>query len=145
MIDFTNIKESFLAFCMIIMTFLAPIKGMVLLVIMAIAVDTTFGIYNAIKNKEYQSDKLFNVVVKTFFYSFSLLFAFIVSKEIFESELFGIKYLSVKLVTAFWIYIEMKSIDETSVKLGNKPFVEIIRSFMKKAKEFKKDLNELKK
>ena len=39
----------------------------------------------------------------------------------------------------------MKSIDETSVKLGNKPFVEVIRSLMKRAKEFKKDLNELKK
>ena len=145
MIDFTNIKESFFALCMIIMTFLAPIKGMVLLVIMAISIDTIFGIYYAIKNKDYQSDKLFNVVVKTFFYSFSVLFAFIVSKVIFDSELFGIKYLSVKLVTAFWIYIEMKSIDETSVKLGNKPFVEIIRSLMKRAKEFKKDLNELKK
>ena len=91
------------------MTFLAPIKGMVLLVIMAISIDTIFGIYYAIKNKDYQSDKLFNVVVKTFFYSFSILFAFIVSKEIFEGQLFGIKYLSVKLVTAFWIYIEMKS------------------------------------
>ena len=145
MIDFTNIKESFFALCMIIMTFLAPIKGMVLLVIMAISIDTIFGIYYAIKNKDYQSDKLFNVVVKTFFYSFSVLFAFIVSKVIFDSELFGIKYLSVKLVTAFWIYIEMKSIDETSVKLGNKPFVEVIRSLMKRAKEFKKDLNELKK
>lgn len=145
MIDFTNIKESFFAFCMIIMTFLAPIKGMVLLVIMAISIDTIFGIYYAIKNKDYQSDKLFNVVVKTFFYSFSVLFAFIVSKVIFDSELFGIKYLSVKLVTAFWIYIEMKSIDETSQKLGNKSFVEVIRSLMKRAKEFKKDLNELKK
>ena len=139
MIDLTNIKESFLALCMIIATFIAPIQGMVLLVIMAIAADTTLGIYNAIRLKEYQSDKLFNVVVKTFFYSFSILFAFIVSKEIFEGELFGI------LVTAFWIYIEMKSIDETSQKLGNKPFVEIVRSLLKKAKEFKKDLNELKK
>jgi hypothetical protein len=91
MIDFTNIKESFFAFCMIIMTFVAPIKGMVLLVIMAISIDTIFGIYNAIRVKQYQSDKLFNVVVKTFFYSFSILFAFIVSKEIFEGELFGIK------------------------------------------------------
>ena len=145
MIDFTNIKESFFAFCMIIMTFVAPIKGMVLLVIMAISIDTIFGIYNAIRVKQYQSDKLFNVVVKTFFYSFSILFAFIVSKEIFEGELFGINYFSVKLVTAFWIYIEMKSIDETSQKLGNKPFVEVIRSLVKRAKEFKKDLNELKK
>lgn len=145
MIDLTNIKESFLALCMIIATFIAPIQGMVLLVIMAIAADTTLGIYNAIRLKEYQSDKLFNVVVKTFFYSFSILFAFIVSKVIFEGELFGVKYLSVKLVTAFWIYIEMKSIDETSQKLGNKPFVEIVRSLIKRAKEFKKDLNELKK
>jgi phage-related holin len=143
--DLTNIKESFVALCMIFATFVAPIQGMVLLVIMAIAGDTILGIYNAIKNKEYQSDKLFNVVVKTFFYTFSILFALIVSKVIFEGELFGIKLLSVKLVTAFWIYIEMKSIDETSQKLGNKPFVEIVRSLIKRAKEFKKDLNELKK
>lgn len=145
MIDLTNIKESFLALCMIIATFIAPIQGMVLLVIMAIAADTTLGIYNAIRLKEYQSDKLFNVVVKTFFYSFSILFAFIVSKVIFEGELFGVKYLSVKLVTAFWIYIEMKSIDETSQKLGNKPFIEIVRNLLKRAKEIKKDLNEIKK
>lgn len=145
MIDLSNIKESFVALCMIFATFVAPIQGMVMLVIMAIAADTTLGIYNAIKNKEYQSDKLFNVVVKTFFYSFSILFAFIVSKEIFEGELFGIKFLSVKLVTAFWIYIEMKSIDETSQKLGNKPFIEIVRNLLKRAKEIKKDLNEIKK
>lgn len=145
MTDLTNIKESLVALCMIFATFVAPIQGMVVLVIMAITADTILGIYHAIKNKEYQSDKLFNVVVKTFFYTFSILFAFIVSREIFDGEMFGVKYLSVKLVTAFWIYIEMKSIDETSVKLGNKPFVEIVRSLLKKAKEFKKDLNELKK
>jgi len=145
MIDLTHIKESFFALCMIVSAFIAPIQGMVVLVIMAIAADTSLGIYYAIKNKAYQSDKLFNVVVKTFFYSFSILLAFIVSKVIFEGELFGVKYLSVKIMTMFWVYIEMKSIDETSVKLGNKPVIEIIRSLIKKAKELKKDLNELKK
>jgi phage-related holin len=145
MINWLNIKESIASLMLIFMTFVAPIQGMVMLVIMAIAADTGMGIYNAIKNNQYQSDKLFNVVVKTFFYSFSILFAFIVSKVIFEGELFGVEFLSVKIVTAFWIYIELKSIDETSQKLGNQPFIKIVRDLLKKAKEFKKDLNELKK
>ena len=99
MINWLNIKESIASLMLIFMTFIAPIQGMVMLVVMAIAADTGMGIYNAIKNNQYQSDKLFNVVVKTFFYSFSILFAFIVSKVIFEGELFGVEFLRVKIVT----------------------------------------------
>jgi hypothetical protein len=42
------------------------------------------------------------------------------------------------------LYIEIKSIDETSQKLGNKSFYFIIKSIISKAKDLKKDINELK-
>ena len=39
-----------------------------------------------------------------------------------------------------WIYVEIKSIDETSVGLGNKSFWVILKEMIAKAAEFKKDL-----
>jgi hypothetical protein len=37
----------------------------------------------------------------------------------------------------------MKSIDETSQKLGNRPFVFVLKDIIEKAKSFKKDINEI--
>jgi len=42
------------------------------------------------------------------------------------------------------LYIECKSIDETSQKHGNKPFYVIIKNILDKAKDLKKDINEIK-
>ena len=49
-----------------------------------------------------------------------------------------------KVVTIFWIYIEVKSIDETSQKLGNKSFYFTIKNLHTKLKDLKKDINEIK-
>jgi hypothetical protein len=35
---------------------------------------------------------------------------------------FGISFLAAKTMTTLWIYIEIKSLDESSIKLGNKSF-----------------------
>jgi hypothetical protein len=34
----------------------------------------------------------------------------------------GISFLAAKTMTTLWIYIEIKSLDESSIKLGNKSF-----------------------
>ncbi len=46
-------------------------------------------------------------------------------------------------MTAVWVFNEIKSCDENSVKLGNKPFFDIIKSLLSKMKQLKKDLNEI--
>ena len=125
-------------------TFLTPIFGMVLLVAGFVFLDTCAGVYVARKNKDYQSDKLFNVVVKTFFYMTTILLSFLVDTYIFENKIANIGYLSSKAVTMFWIYIECKSLDEKSVKLGNKPFHETMTALIKRIKAWKKDINEIK-
>ena len=93
----------------------------------------------------YQSTKLFNIVVKSFFYLGSIILAFFVDTHIIEKNtLFGVNLLVSKVVTIFWIYIEVKSIDETSQKLGNKSFYFTIKNLLTKLKDLKKDINEMK-
>jgi hypothetical protein len=42
-----------------------------------------------------------------------------------------------------WVYTELKSIDENSQKLGNKPFLDNARDVFKIIKNFKKDINNI--
>ena len=125
-------------------TFLTPIYGMVALVAVSVFLDTCVGVYVARKNNDFQSDKLFNIVVKTFFYMSTIILAFLIDTHIFETKIANISYLSSKAVTMFWIYIECKSLDEKSQKLGNKPFHEILSALIKRIKSWKKDINEIK-
>lgn len=136
------------AFLLTIATFLTPIKGFLLITGMAVLLDTIFAIYATIKLNgwsSYQSTKLFNIVVKSFFYLGSIVIAYFIDTHIVEENtILGIKLLVSKATTIFWLYIECKSIDETSQKLGNKSFYFTIKNFIGKAKELKKDINEIK-
>ena len=127
--------------------FITPIKGMLLLISFAVSFDTLFAIYVSIKQKgisSFKSTKLFNIVVKTFFYMGAILFAFLIDTYIFEKKLLDIHYLISKIVSFIWLYIEIKSIDETSQKLGNKSLWVIFKDLIAKAKDIKKDINEIK-
>jgi phage-related holin len=130
-------------------TFLTPIKGLLILAGMSVFLDTIFAIYTTIKLNgwaSYQSTKLFNIVVKTFFYFGSIILGYFIDTHVIENNtLFGVNLLIAKTVTLFWLYIEVKSIDETSQKLGNKPFYNIIKNLLQKLKSLKQDINEIKK
>ena len=136
------------AFIAYTLAFLIPINGLILLVIGSIFLDTIFAIYVTIRMNgwsSYQSTKLFNIVVKTFFYLLSIIFAFMIDSFVItaENKLFGIDLIIAKFVTVFWVYIEIKSMDETSQKLGNKSFYFTIKKLLEKAKALKKDINEM--
>lgn len=136
------------AFGGLFITFITPIYGMLILMSFAVGVDTGFAIYWTLKKKgrsSFTSHKLFNVVPKTLMYMSCILMSFLVDKYLLEGETYEIKLLITKLVTALFVYIEVKSIDETSQKLGNKPFIDVIKSLFEKLKGFKKDLNDINK
>lgn len=124
-------------------TFLVPIQGILILMILFIVTDTIFGVYSTVKRKgwkSFKSTKLFNMVVKSFFYLLSIVLAFLIDKYIFQSVLLHVPYLASKSMALVWIYIEIKSIDETSVALGNRSIWIILKEMINKAAEFKKDL-----
>jgi hypothetical protein len=72
-----------------------------------------------------------------------ILLAFLVDTYIFEGSLMGIKLLLTKAISLLWIFIELKSIDETSIKLGNKSIWVHFKELFAKGKEFKKDLGDI--
>ena len=127
--------------------FITPIYGLLSIITFAVSFDTLFAIYVSIKLngiKSFKSTKLFNVVVKTFFYMGSIIFAFMIDKYMFEGKILDIPYLISKVITFVWLYIEIKSIDETSMKLGNRSLWVIVKEIINKGKSFKKDINEIK-
>jgi hypothetical protein len=74
----------------------------------------------------------------------SLLLAFTIDTFIVSSNtMFGIELLFSKVIAILWIYIEVKSIDETSIKLGNKPLLTIIREMINVFKSLKKDIGNI--
>ena len=81
----TFLKALFLT----IATFLTPIKGLLILTGIAVFLDTIFAIYTTIKLngwQSYKSTKLFNIVVKSFFYFGSIVLAFFIDTHIIEQK-----------------------------------------------------------
>lgn len=106
--------------------------------------DTIFGIYTSIKIEgiqSFKSHKFFNIVVKSFFYLTTIIMAYCLDKFVFEGSLFSIKFLLAKTMTMLWIYIEIKSLDESNMKLGHKSFWVLLKELVEKLKDIKKDLN----
>jgi hypothetical protein len=143
-----SFKGEITALSSIVITFVSPIHGLFLIIGSIVIADTLYAIYYSIKIlgvKSLSSTKAFNIAVKTFFYMGSIYIAYLISTHILDGSLLGVTYLTPKALCVFWGLIELRSIDETSIKLGNRPFLEIIKGIINKAKSFKKDLNELKK
>lgn len=127
-----------------LLAFLAPIKGLILLIMLFVAFDTIVGIYASVKaGYKFRSSRLFNLVVKSFFYTGSIMLAYLIDTFILAGAAFGVKLLSAKIATIIWVWIEMKSIDEKSIMLGNRPFWTILKEVVKKAKSIKDDIKNI--
>lgn len=140
--------STFLKYCLLTFAvFVTPISGLLVLISFSVIFDTVFAVYVSIKLKgwrSFTSTKLFNIVVKTFFYMSTILFAFLIDSHILDGKLFDIPNVISKTITFVWLYIEVKSIDETSQKLGNRPFWMILKELIGKTKDLKNDINDIK-
>lgn len=139
-------KEILFATGLAAMTVLAPIQSFIITISFFVFFDTLFGVYASIKlggKAAFRSNLLFNVVIKSFFYMGVILLGFLIDVAIFEGSLMGVTSLVSKLLTLVFCYIEIKSLDETSIRLGNKSFWIILKELIGKGKEFKKDISKL--
>lgn len=143
-----QLKENILIFFGIIFTFLTPIHGMLLTTGLFVVIDTIFAIYVVVKLggwSEFRSAKLWNFCPKTFFYLGGVILSFLVDTHLVGGPIWGIDLLICKFVCFLFIYIEIKSIDETNQKLGNRSFWIVIKELITKIKDVKTDINDLKK
>ena len=128
----------------IIGTFLAPISGIIYTLLFFTLLDTVFGVYRVVRLegvKGLKSTKLFNVVVKLFFYLGATIGMFFIDKFILNgTKIMNIEFILTKAMAVSFIYIEVKSMDETSVKLGNRSIWVVFAEMVQKFKQIKKDI-----
>ena len=139
-------KQYFWTLLTIIISFLAPIQGLLLLMMGFVLFDTITGVYTSVKLKgkeSFRSGILFNIVPKLFMYLSTIILAYGVDILIIN-EIFGMKYILAKILSIIFIYTEIKSIDENSMKLGNRSFWTVLKEIIRRLTNIKKDINKLK-
>ena len=130
-----------------ILTFFVPIQGLLLLLIFMVSLDTLMAIYVSIKTrgiKSFRSALLRKgMTAKIFLYLGTVILAYMVDVYILNGATFGIQHLLSKGLSAIWTYAEIKSMDENSMKLGNRSFFVITTEFFKKITGFKDEVNKI--
>jgi hypothetical protein len=130
-----------------IFTFFLPIKGLLLLLILAISLDTISSIYVSVKTRGWKSFRSAllrrGLSAKVFLYLGTVMLAYMIDVYVMGVTTFGISYLLSKGLTSIWIYSETKSLDENSIKLGNRSFFVISKEFFKKITGYSKDIKDI--
>lgn len=130
-----------------LLTFLAPIKGLVILLICFITFDTVIAIYVSVKTKGIKSFRSAllrkGMTSKVFLYLGSVVIAYLIDLYVMGGTTFGIKYLLSKGLASIYCYAETKSIDENSMKLGNRSFFVIVKEFFQKITGYKDDIKKI--
>ncbi|CAB5208353.1 Bacteriophage holin family [uncultured Caudovirales phage] len=130
-----------------LLAFFAPIKGLLLLLIAFVTIDTIMAIYVSIKMrgiKSFRSALLRKgMTAKIFLYLGTVILAYMVDVYVMGGITFGIQYLLSKGLASVWCYGETKSMDENSMKLGNRSFFVILKEFFKKITGYKDEVKKI--
>ena len=127
----------------------APIYGLLLAVGSAIILDTLTGLFKVIKLqgwKQIQSRKLSQVISKMALYEVCILLLFIIDKFLlneFVKHSFGFDFMFTKICAILLIFTELVSIKENIEETYNISIWTMLRSLFNRAKEIKKDIDEI--
>jgi hypothetical protein len=138
-------KTQILAFALFAV--LAPVKPLVFIAVLAIILDTCFGIWRSVKKTGWasiRSRRLSHTISKSLLYSGAIVFIFLLEKFVI-ADILG-KFIAVDLVltkmfTFFCVVTEIKSINESYFSVTGVNVWDKFISFVKRSKE---QLEELK-
>lgn len=120
---------------------LSPVKPMIYVALLAIVLDTAFGVWRSVKKggwKSIRSRRLSHVVSKSLLYCGAILFIFLVEKYIAADLLahfIAVDLVMTKIVAFFCVAVEVKSINESYESVTGKNILKSLRSFVTRAKE----------
>lgn len=127
---------------------ISPVKPMIYISLLAIVIDTFFGIWRSVKKggwKSIRSRRLSHVVSKSLLYSVAILFIFLVEKYIAAdliANFISIELVMTKMVAFFCVAVEIKSINESYEEVTGKNMLKSLREFITRAKEEAKDITD---
>jgi hypothetical protein len=135
------------AFIFALLSILAPVKPLVFIAVLAIILDTCFGIWRSVKKSGWgsiRSRRLSHTISKSLLYSGAIVFIFLLEKYV-VSDILGhfiaIDLVLTKMFTFFCVFTEIKSINEsyfsvTGVNVWDK-FLKFVRRSKEQLEDFK--------
>jgi hypothetical protein len=134
-------KTKLLLICSSFIAVISPIKPLIYVAILAILLDTGFGIWRSVKKNGYasfRSRKLSHTISKTFLYSLAIVFVFFVEKYIaadLVAHFIAIDLILTKAVALFCVFTEVVSINESYQSVTGRNILKSLKSFVLRAKE----------
>ena len=134
-------KTKLLLLATSIIAVLSPVKPMIYVALLAIILDTSFGVWRSVKKggwKAIKSRRLSHVISKSLLYCGSILFIFLVEKYIAADLLahfISVDLVMTKIVAFFCVAVEIKSINESYESVTGKNLLKSLREFVTRAKE----------
>lgn len=138
-------KAQILAFALL--SVLAPVKPLVFIAVLAIILDTCFGIWRSVKKSGWasiRSRRLSHTISKSLLYSGAIVFIFLLEKYVVADILghfIAVDLVLTKMFTFFCVVTEVKSINESYHSVTGVNVWDKFIAFVKRSKE---QLEELK-
>lgn len=120
---------------------IAPVFPMIYIAILAILIDTGFGIWRSVVKggwRSIRSRRLSHVISKSLLYSGAILFTFLIEKYIASdiiAHFIAIDLVMTKIIAFFCVVVEVKSINESYESVTGKNMLKALRGFITRAKE----------
>lgn len=124
-----------------ILAVIAPVFPMIYIAILAILIDTGFGIWRSVRKggwKSIRSRRLSHVISKSLLYSGAILFTFLIEKYIAAdliAHFIAIDLVMTKIIAFFCVVVEVKSINESYESVTGRNMLKALRGFITRAKE----------
>jgi hypothetical protein len=120
---------------------IAPVFPMIYIAILAILIDTGFGVWRSVKKggwKSIRSRRLSHVISKSLLYSGAILFTFLIESYIAKdliAQFIAVDLVMTKVIAFFCVVVEVKSINESYESVTGKNMLKALRVFITRAKE----------
>ena len=122
-------------------TVLAPVQPMVLVAIIAIFIDTIFGVWRSVKKNgwtSFKSRRLSDTLGKAALYSGGIVFTFLIERFIagdIIAHFIAVELIMTKFVAFFCVIVEVKSINESYESVTGRNILAAMRKFVTRSKE----------
>lgn len=134
-------KNTTLAIFASLFTVLAPVQPLVLVAILAIFIDTIFGVWRSVKKNgwsSFKSRRLSDTLGKAALYSGGIVFTFLIERFIagdIIAHFIAVELIMTKFVAFFCVVVEVKSINESYESVTGKNILAAMRKFVTRSKE----------
>jgi hypothetical protein len=133
-----------------LLLFFAPIQQLVMVVGLAIMLDTFTGIYKSVKLsgwRSIRSRKLSNIISKLVLYEVSIILLYPIDKFLLNELLLNVvsvQFFSTKVACVLLILVELTSIKENVEAALKINIWQVLKKAINRAKELKGDIEEIK-